>query len=204
MRLSGLPSASVITVYCERMAKIANRYRIGPRCGRLLIRTRREGLAARAGHDLTIEALDWSGEVVSGQEGGSTADLTVRVELDKLSAREGTGGAMPLSDRDRSDINATMRRMLAGGDTTVFTGSATTTTNDTGIIDGTLSVRGVERPLRLQVTRTGPDRYLATASIIQSSYGIRPYSGFLGALKVRDEVEVEAEVDLSAAERETA
>ncbi|MEU8262674.1 YceI family protein [Micromonospora sp. NPDC048999] len=41
-----------------------------------------------------------------------------------------------------------------------------------------------------------PDRYRATAVVAQSAYGIKPYSAFLGALKVRDDVEVEIEVDL--------
>ena len=41
-----------------------------------------------------------------------------------------------------------------------------------------------------------PDRYRATTVVTQSAYGIKPYSAFLGALKVRDDVEVEIEVDL--------
>ena len=39
-------------------------------------------------------------------------------------------------------------------------------------------------------------RYLATTSVVQTQFGIKPYSGFLGALKVRDAVEVRAEVAL--------
>ena len=39
------------------------RLRIGPGCGHLTIRTGREGVAARAGHDLTIDATGWSGEL---------------------------------------------------------------------------------------------------------------------------------------------
>jgi hypothetical protein len=31
----------------------------------------------------------------------------------------------------------------------------------------------------------------------QSAFGIKPYSGFFGALKLRDEVTVEFEVDLA-------
>jgi hypothetical protein len=35
-------------------------YRIGPESGRLLVRTARTGLGAKAGHDLTIEATQRS------------------------------------------------------------------------------------------------------------------------------------------------
>jgi hypothetical protein len=35
--------------------------------------------------------------------------------------------------------------------------------------------------------------------VVQSAFGIKPYTGFFGALKLRDEVGVEFEVDLSKA-----
>ena len=51
----------------------------------------------------------------------------------------------------------------------------------------------------------GSSRYEATTTIRQTDFGIKPYSGFLGALKVRDTVDVAVEVDLSvAAEGESA
>ncbi len=58
-------------------------------------------------------------------------------------------------------------------------------------------MHGQTRPLRLQVSQTGPDRYHAEATVVQSEYGIKPYSGFLGALRVRDAVQVTVDVDLS-------
>ena len=36
-------------------------------------------------------------------------------------------------------------------------------------------------------------------TVVQSVFGIKPYSGFFGALKLRDEVVAEFEVDLSHA-----
>ena len=66
-----------------------------------------------------------------------------------------------------------------------------------GTISGTLTLAGQSAPVRLQVTETGDDRYHATGTVVQSDFGIKPYRGFLGALKVRDAVQVEADVDLS-------
>ncbi len=39
---------------------------------------------------------------------------------------------------------------------------------------------------------------LGTTTVVQSAYGLRPYTAFLGTLKVRDAVDVEVEVDMSA------
>jgi len=69
---------------------------------------------------------------------------------------------------------------------------------DGGEIQGDFTLHGTSRPLELQVTQTGPGKYQAVGSVVQSSYGIKPYSGFFGALKVRDAVAVEAEVELPA------
>jgi polyisoprenoid-binding protein YceI len=69
--------------------------------------------------------------------------------------------------------------------------------NGGGTASGTFTLTGVARPLRLSVSPAGQDRYRVTGSVLQSDYGIKPYSGFLGALKVRDAVGIEADIDLS-------
>ena len=45
-----------------------------------------------------------------------------------------------------------------------------------------------------------PGRYRGSATVIQTALGIKPYVGFFGALKLKDEVGVEFEVNLPAAE----
>ena len=69
--------------------------------------------------------------------------------------------------------------------------------NGGGSISGTLALAGQSAPVRLQVTETGEDRYHVTVTVVQSDFGIKPYRGFFGALKVSDPVQVEADVDLS-------
>jgi len=68
-----------------------------------------------------------------------------------------------------------------------------------GAVEGTLTINGKAQPARLQVTEPGPGRYRGTATVVQSAFGIKPYVGFFGALKLRDEVGVEFEVDLAGA-----
>jgi polyisoprenoid-binding protein YceI len=180
------------------MVVVAGRHRLGPDRGRLLLCTFRDGLAAQAGHDLTIEATRWSGELVVNDD-LSPASLQVRVDLGALVVRDGTGGVKPLTDRDRREIAVTARKVL-GADQhpeAVFAADSFRPAAGGGEIGGTFTLRGQARPLRLQVKQTGTDRYHAEAQVIQSDYGIKPYTAFLGALRVRDAIDVAVEVDLS-------
>lgn len=181
------------------MADVAGTYQLGPGAGRVLVKTGRAGLAARAGHDLTIEITQWSARVtVPDDDGGGVAAATVTAELDlgSLAVREGTGGAKPLTDRDRRDIQGTARKILGPGATAGFTSSRVIPSSAGGAIEGTLTMRGRSQPVRLEVASPGPGRYRGTATVRQTDFGITPYSGFFGALKLRDEVSVEFEVDL--------
>lgn len=163
--------------------------------GRITLRTSRDGLAAQAGHDLTIEVGRWSGELVIGANLAPTS-LDVRVELGSLEVIAGTGGIKPLSSRDKQEIVATARKVLSVDryPEASFTASGFSPAADGGTIDGALTLAGQSGALRLTVRQTGPEEYLATTAVRQTSFGIKPYSGFLGALRVSDTVEVEAEV----------
>ena len=178
-------------------------FRLGPDTGRVVIKTGRAGLAARAGHDLTLEVTRWSAqvEVPAEEDGGVTAaQVTAELDLGSLEVREGTGGAKPLSDGDRRDIKKQMSAIL-GDATATFTSSRIIRSGSSGgAIEGTLTLNGKSQPVRLQVTEPAPGRYRGSGTVLQSAFGIKPYSGFFGALKLRDEVVVEFEVDQSKAE----
>jgi polyisoprenoid-binding protein YceI len=181
------------------MAVHAGPQELGTSRGRIVLLTFRDGLAAQAGHDLTIEVGRWSG-VLSLNDDLSPASLDARIDLNSLIVREGSGGLKPLTDRDRREIAVTARKTLGVDRHPEATFTATDFKPDAGgggLITGTLTLAGAARPLQLQVSKTGPDRYHATGSVVQSQHGIKPYSGFLGALKVRDAVEVDVDVDLS-------
>jgi hypothetical protein len=142
----------------------AGTYELGPASGRVLVKTGRAGLAARAGHDLTLEITDWQARVTTpGEDGGGVADATV-------TAFES-------------------RRVIASSTSSSGAPSA-------GAIEGTLTLHGVSRGIRLQVSSPEPGRYRGSATIRQSDFGITPYSGFFGALKLLDEVTVEFEVTI--------
>ena len=198
------------------MAATSGNFRLGPDTGRVVIKTGRAGLAARAGHDLTIEVTRWSAQVeVPAESDGGQSAATVSAELDlgSLEVREGTGGAVPLTDRDRREIKKQMGGILRGG-TATFASSriipsgaplasgGTTPPNPPaggGAIEGTVTLNGTSQPARLQLTDSGSGRYRGSVRLAQTGFGIKPYTGFFGALKLKDEVVVEFEVDLSKA-----
>jgi hypothetical protein len=184
----------------------AGTYEFGPESGRVLIRTGREGLAARAGHDLTLEITDWLAQVTTPAEaGGGVAEATVTADLGlgSLAVREGTGGAKPLTDRDRREIQKQAHKILGDAARAGFTShqvilspASSADSPAAGVIAGTLTMHGVSRGVRLEVTSQGPGRYRGTTTVKQTDFGITPYSGFFGALKLRDEVTVEFEVTI--------
>jgi hypothetical protein len=55
---------------------------------------------------------------------------------------------------------------------------------------------GITRPVTIQGGVTD-GRVAGGASVVQSRWGIRPYSAFLGALRLSDEVKVDFDVALT-------
>ena len=185
--------------YGAPMALRPGRYTLGTDRGRVTLSTGRDGFAAQAGHDLTIEVSVWSGDLTVGDEGEPTA-LSVNLDLSSLTVKTGTGGIKPLTDRDRREIAVTARKVLSverNPEATFVASSFEGQSDGRGVIAGAFTLAGTSRPLSLEVATTGPDRYRATTSVRQSEFGIKPYTGFLGALKVSDAVGVEVDVDLA-------
>ena len=168
-----------------------------------MLKTGRVGVAARAGHDLTIEVTNWSVRIeVPAEDAGGVTAATISADLDlgSLAVREGSGGVKPLTDSDRADIKKTISGILGDG-TATFTSSRIIRIGATGgAVEGTLTLNGTSQPARLQVAEPAPGRYRGTATILQSAFGLKPYVGFFGALKLKDEVTVEFEVDLNLAQ----
>src|ERR1700759_4816181 len=187
----------------------------GPPSGRRTPATNPSRRAAQAGHDLVIDVTRWPADIDPSarnfatdasavpNSGDNAAGLDVTIDLTSLAIREGRGGLMPLTDRDRRDILGQARKQLDTGRYPEASYTATTFTPDArggGGIDGTLTLHGQSRPLRLQVARTGGGQYRASGAVVQPQFGIKPYSGMFGALKLRDDVEIEITVSLPTPE----
>jgi polyisoprenoid-binding protein YceI len=161
--------------------------RIGPEDGSLVVKTYREGLAAKAGHDLVIDVTRWEATFDSA---AGTLELTA--DPRSLEVREGLRGVKPLTDRDRVEIRKNIDDKVLGAQPIEFRSSAVQLPDGPGTltVEGELSMAGSTRPVTAQLDLGGDGRVTGTIALTQSAWGIKPYRGLMGALKVRDDVEI--------------
>jgi len=177
----------------------AGRYELGPASGQLQVKTTRTGLGARAGHDLTIEVTRWHADVIIDAAQPSASAVNVEVEAGSLEVREGSGGIKPLTDSDRAQIKTTIQqKVLYTGQHPAITFRSTRIagTEESFTVDGDLTITGVTQPVTVHGRLAG-GRVQGSATIAQTRWGIKPYTGFFGALKLSDEVTIEFGADLT-------
>jgi polyisoprenoid-binding protein YceI len=166
--------------------------------GRLLLKTSRAGLGRRAGHDLTIEATRWSGQAVVVVNEPERSSVSVTVETGSLEVREGKGGLKPLTGADRAEIKRTLgtQALLHTAEHPAITFGSTRVvgTPESFEIVGDLTIKGRTHPVTVYGNSDGDGLLRGWATVTQSMWGIKPYTAFLGALRVADEVRVEFEV----------
>ncbi|WP_372788954.1 YceI family protein [Paraconexibacter sp.] len=169
--------------------------RVGPDHGSITVHTFREGRARRVGHDLVLAVEQWTATVAVDDAGAITA-LSLDIDARSLRVLEGLGGLKPLSDKDRRDIRGTIDAEVLGGQPITFRCDAVERAGDRMTMPGELTVAGRTRTVAPHVA-AGPDgRVSGTIPLVQSDWGIRPYSTMMGALKVRDAVDVVVDVRL--------
>jgi polyisoprenoid-binding protein YceI len=170
-------------------------HRLGPENASLQVKTYREGMAAKVGHDLVIDVTRWD----------ATVDLTAStVELHadprSLEVREGVRGLKPLTDKDRSEIHKNIDDKVLHGQPIAFRSTAVRLPEADGplVVDGQLSMGGKTRPVTAQLDVDADGRVTGTIPLTQSEWGIKPYRGLMGALKVRDALEIVLDARLPA------
>jgi hypothetical protein len=178
------------------MAFTAGSHALGPGQGTLQIRTYREGVAAKVGHDLVIEVTEWSATVEVGANGVPTS-VVLDAGPRSLVVREGLHGIKPLSEGDRADIRRTIdKSVLAGRPIGFRSNHVAAAANGSLRVSGDLTLGGATRPLTFTLVATPDGSLRGEAEVIQSAWGIKPYRGLMGALRVRDAVEIAVDVRL--------
>lgn len=172
-------------------------YEIGPPSGYVRLRTYRQGLAAKAGHDLVLEATSWRG-TLAVPDGPGPPSVTVEIDLRSLRVVSGSGGVKPLSEGDKEEIQRTMQKPLRTAEhpTATFRSTEVRIEADEVTIEGDLSLAGQSHPVEVRARRAADGAVVGHAEVVQSAWGIKPYAGFLGALKLRDAVDVDVSVPL--------
>ena len=176
-------------------------YTLGPGSGQLQLKTTRTGLGARAGHDLTIEVTRWEADVTLDAANPSASAVRVEVDAGSFEVREGTGGIKPLTDSDRAQIKTTIQEKVlhtARHPAITFRSRRVEGTAEAFTVDGDLTIAGVTQPITVH-GRVADGRVQGSATIVQTRWGIRPYTGLFGALKLSDDVTVEFSAELAQA-----
>jgi polyisoprenoid-binding protein YceI len=171
------------------MALAPGSHRLGPDSGTLQVRTYREGVAQKVGHDLIIEVERWEA-TVDVREDGRPSALTLEADATSLHVREGLRGVKPLSDRDRASIRKEIDGKILLREPIVFRSSAVELGDASLTASGELTMAGTTRPARFELAVAGDGRVSGTLPVTQTDWSIKPYRGLMGALKVRDTVEV--------------
>jgi len=153
---------------------------LGPSQASLKVHTAREGVAAKIGHDLEIEVADWS--ATYGEDG-----FELTADAGSLRIVDGHGGAKPLSDGDRKKIDKNIDNDTLGGGTIHF--------KTTAPGQGDLTLNNVTKPVPFVLDVAG-GKLAGEATVKQTDFGVKPYTGFLGALKVADEVRITVDGNL--------
>jgi polyisoprenoid-binding protein YceI len=167
-------------------------HKIGPDNGSLKIKTGREGAAAKAGHDLVLEATSWDGTL----EMGDSPSIQLNVDPSSIEVREGSGGAKPLGDKDKADIKKSMKDKILGSSKISFESSDVKVDNGSMNVSGNLSVAGSSNSISVPLTVSDDGTVRGSVKLSQSEYGIKQFKALMGALKVSDMVEVQIEAKL--------
>lgn len=162
-------------------------------------------MASAAGHDLLIEVERWSATLDLNASDPQLSKLAGSIDATSLAVREGTGGVKALTDSDRAEIEGNINGKILKTDRNpeITFESTAIHSQDARFwrIEGQLTIAGTTSPVELEVsvkTGDGGTVLKASAPIVQSSFGIKPYSAMMGALKVADSVEIQAQARIPA------
>lgn len=161
--------------------------------GRLIVTTDVTGRAARMGHRLTIAMNAWQATVSLAAEEPSGVD--VNVDVKSLEILRGEGGITPLSGPEKALARANALKSLAADRFAAirFQADDIERTADGYRLTGTLEIRGRTRPRSINVHVKDLDhtwQVSCVTQVRQSEFGIKPYSMFMGSMKVGDDVTV--------------
>ncbi|MDQ3588568.1 MAG: YceI family protein [Actinomycetota bacterium] len=173
------------------MSLSAGTRELGPGGESLVVKTYREGMAAKAGHDLIFDVKQWQATLEVGED-PSQSRLELSADPQSLYPREGVGGVKALTDKDREEIVKNIDDKVLGGKPIGFRSSAVEAA-DGGehlSVSGELTMNGQSGPATFELSVGADGHVTGTAELVQSEWGIKPYKGLMGALKVRDSVEV--------------
>lgn len=165
--------------------------RFNPNNAECLIFTFKEGMLSAVAHDLKIRVEHFEIDV-EGLETGAVSKIEGHFDTESLrvvcARKNGEDLPRALSDGDRKKIEQNiLEDVLPPKRAKKATFRSTKV--DGNRIEGTLSLNGVERPLRFEAKRTA-SHTTVDIEIHQPDFEIKPYTAALGTLRVNPTLQV--------------
>lgn len=156
--------------------------------------TFKEGLLSRLAHDLEL-GVDSFEITVSDGESANVRIISAWFAADSVQVIDAmvSGRRAPgvLGERDKRKIEATIKDEVLTSKRharITFEGTATRTVS-TWQVSGRLTVVGKSQPVQMEAVADG-EHSSVQYTLHQPSFGIKPYSAMLGALKLKPDVQV--------------
>ena len=165
-----------------------------------VIQVFKDGAAATFAHDHTVHATEISGSVTADPAVPEAAKVSVTVQTKSLvnddpQVRKQFGLDPTVPDKDRKAVEESMKGDsqldVAKYPTISFVSSSVEKNGDKLTLVGDMTLHGVTKRIKMPVTVKVSDSTITgdgKIRFLQSDWGIKPYSAFLGAVKNKDEV----------------
>ena len=193
------------TIYTE--AASGSTYKVDSGASQILITVRRGGLMASLGHDHIVASQNLQGFILidedSSQQRSCRADFyapMANLEVDNAELRAEAG---LLSTPSTNDIAGTKGNMLKSVEALDFPFAQLHSSDCHKALQGeqsevVLTIHGVDqrRKIAINVDKISEDKIILSGkfSILQSDFGIQPFSIMNGLIKVEDKLELEVKI----------
>lgn len=163
----------------------------------------KEGLLSRLGHDLRLSVECFEMTLETGNLVGRFDTRTIRVDGAMKKGSLDPGG---LSSRDKAKVEKTVHKEILQVDRypEVVLEASMDPRGDCAEVRGSLTILGRRRALNPARVIPMGEQLVAAVSITPTRWGIEPYRGLAGALKIQDRIDVElaipADLDMDSIE----
>jgi polyisoprenoid-binding protein YceI len=181
-------------------------YKVDATRSRIEITVLKAGLFKAIGHDHKIEAKSFSGDVRFNSSNIGDSSVTLKIESGSLVVLDDPN----LSEKDRKEVQANMLgvKILNAAEFPLITFRSTRVsdiahTGEDFTLTGTLDLHGVGKEITFPMHVHREDNLLRTTGMLtisQTGFGIKPFKGAAGTLRLKDEIKMNFYI---AAERVT-
>ena len=164
---------------------------MNPNNVKIFIYTEREGVLSPVGHYLKLEVTRFEVDY----DGGA---VEVSVESDSVKVAgcivDGNLGTVSASDTKTIEKNINKDVLKSKKHRHIDFRGTIDVNGDEQVVSGDLDLLGNSHQVEFRLQRDG-DKWKGDAVIDQRDYGIKPFTAFLGALRIKPEIRIEVIAD---------